>query len=191
MQIAIPTFAGGPSSNLGRPLSSTGKLADFCGFGLGFRVFALKCFLNAFRQFLPRRSATCCRVATAPFRPFWGVDDRTSKNGPRTDPMTHNKPPSPSIPKTIAVALEEQPDQGAPRITASGRGFVAEQILQIAFANGVKVREDADLVQILAAVDVDSEIPTEAFAAVSEILAYVYRANGQVPPTNLNTGSMR
>lgn len=85
-------------------------------------------------------------------------------------------------PKTIAVALEEQPGQAAPTVTAAGCGFVAEQILSIAFANGVKVREDADLVQILSAVDIDSEIPTEAFAAVSEILAYVYRANGQMPP---------
>jgi len=92
-----------------------------------------------------------------------------------------NKPNAPS-PTTIAVALEEQPDQAAPVITASGRGFLAEQILAIAFANGVKVRTDADLVQVLSAVDVDSEIPTEAFAAVSEILAYVYRANGKAPP---------
>ncbi len=89
-------------------------------------------------------------------------------------------------PKTIAVALEEQPGQAAPKITASGRGFVAEQILAIAFANNVKVREDADLVQILAAVDVDSDIPTEAYAAVSEILAYVYRANGHVPPPSFH-----
>jgi flagellar biosynthesis protein len=97
-----------------------------------------------------------------------------------------NKPSDPSAPSdpqaTIAVALEEQPDNTAPIITASGKGFVAEQILQIAFANNVKVRTDADLVQVLSAVDVDSEIPTEAFAAVSEILAYVYKANGQTPP---------
>lgn len=95
------------------------------------------------------------------------------------DPPPH--PSAPDVPKTIAVALEEQPDSAAPRITATGRGHVAEQILAIAFANGVKVRTDADLVQILAAVDVDSEIPTEAFAAVSEILAYVYRANAEMP----------
>ena len=100
--------------------------------------------------------------------------------------MTEDKKP---IPKTIAVALEEQPNNAAPRVTASGRGFVAEQILQIAFANGVKVREDADLVQVLAAVDVDSDIPTEAYAAVSEILAYVYRANGQIPPPSFIAGS--
>jgi flagellar biosynthesis protein len=95
--------------------------------------------------------------------------------------MSQNPTP-PTVPKTVAVALEEQPGGAAPTITATGRGFVAEQILAVAFANGVKVREDADLVQILSAIDVDSEIPTEAFAAVSEILAYVYRANGQVPP---------
>ena len=85
------------------------------------------------------------------------------------------------IPKTIAVAVEEA-HGASPKVSATGRGFVAEQILEIAFARGIKVREDADLVQILAALDVDSDIPTEAFAAVAEILAYVYRANGQVPP---------
>lgn len=94
--------------------------------------------------------------------------------------------PSPDqVPQTVAVAIEEQPAAATPKVTASGRGFVAEQILAIAFANGVKVREDADLVQILSAVDVDSDIPTEAFVAVSEVLAYVYRANGKSPPAPL------
>ncbi len=89
-------------------------------------------------------------------------------------------PPPGQIPKTIAVAVEEQ-EGAAPKVSATGRGFAAEQILALAFARGIKVREDADLAQILAAVDVDSEIPTEAFAAVAEILAHVYRANGEQP----------
>ncbi|MBX7199801.1 MAG: EscU/YscU/HrcU family type III secretion system export apparatus switch protein [Rhodospirillaceae bacterium] len=89
-------------------------------------------------------------------------------------------PPPGQIPKTIAVAVEEQ-DGAAPKVGATGRGYAAEQILALAFARGIKVREDADLAQILAAVDVDSEIPTEAFAAVAEILAHVYRANGETP----------
>lgn len=99
---------------------------------------------------------------------------------PRTPPQA-----TPAPPQSVAVALEEQVGQSAPVITASGRGYVAEQILAIAFANGVKVRSDADLVEVLSAVDVDSEIPTEAFAAVSEILAYVYKANGSAPPAPL------
>lgn len=78
----------------------------------------------------------------------------------------------------VAVALDyELGGEQAPVVVASGRGSVAEQILHIAFAQGVKVREDPDLAELLAAVDVDSEIPLEAFAAVAEILVYLYRAN--------------
>ncbi len=65
----------------------------------------------------------------------------------------------------------------APILSAKGEGSVAEQILQLAFANGIKVRKDSDLAEILMAVDVDSEIPLEAFAAVAEILNYIYRIN--------------
>ncbi len=78
----------------------------------------------------------------------------------------------------VAVALtKEQETESLPRIVASGRGAVARQILEIAFANGVKVREDADLAEILSVIDTDSDIPLEAFAAVAEILSYIYRAN--------------
>lgn len=79
-----------------------------------------------------------------------------------------------------AVALEYDKSKApAPRIVASGEGHLAEQIVAIAFANGIKVREDADLVEILSVLEVDSMIPLEAFQAVGEILSYVYRANGQ------------
>jgi flagellar biosynthesis protein len=87
----------------------------------------------------------------------------------------------------VAVALDHKPKMGtptqstpgraAPRVVATGRGAVAEQILEIAFAKGVPVREDPDLVELLAAVELDSEIPVDAIAAVAEILSYIYRAN--------------
>ena len=80
------------------------------------------------------------------------------------------------IQKAVAVEYDLEQDP-APRIVASGQGSVAEQILQIAFAQGVKVREDADLVEVLSVLEVDSVIPVEAYAAVGEILSYVYRAN--------------
>jgi flagellar biosynthesis protein len=94
--------------------------------------------------------------------------------------------PGPTTParRQIAVALHYDPgENGAPTVVASGRGSVAEQILNLAFANGVKVRTDPDLAEVLAAVDVDSVIPVEAFVAVAEILAYVYRANGREMPS--------
>lgn len=95
-------------------------------------------------------------------------------------PPPHQRP-KPQRP--VAVALKyEWGDKALPKVVATGRGTVAEQILELAFANGVKVREDSDLVEILSAVDVDSEIPVEAIVAVAEILARVYRANGTLPP---------
>lgn len=78
----------------------------------------------------------------------------------------------------IAVALRYDRNAGTlPRIVASGRGSVAEQILAIAQAEGIHVRKDADLAEVLVALDVGSDIPVEAFAAVAEILSYIYRAN--------------
>lgn len=75
-----------------------------------------------------------------------------------------------------AVALSFDPDKPEiPTVTASGRGTVARQIIEIAFAHGVKVREDPDLVEILETLDVGAEIPVIAFAAVAEILSHIYR----------------
>lgn len=89
-------------------------------------------------------------------------------------------PPPPAPPaRSIAVALAEQADPArAPRVVASGKGAVADAILALAFASGVKVRQDADLAQALAALELDSEIPPEAYYAVAEILVYLHRANG-------------
>ncbi len=84
------------------------------------------------------------------------------------------------------MAIENRPDTAAaPRVVASGRGAVAEQILQIAFDRGIKVRNDADLAEILATIEVESEIPLEALAAVAEILSYVYRAQSKLTPAKL------
>ncbi len=88
------------------------------------------------------------------------------------------------VPKRkIAVALDDGARKGElPRITAAGRGNIAEKILQLAFDNGIRVREDSDLSEMLAQIELDSPIPSEAFMAVAEILSYVYRANGQPNP---------
>jgi flagellar biosynthesis protein len=81
--------------------------------------------------------------------------------------------------KAVALLFDPSKDN-APRVTASGEGAVAEKILQLAFASGVKVREDAALADMLSMVELESEIPTEALVAVAEILSYVYRLNGKI-----------
>jgi flagellar biosynthesis protein len=82
----------------------------------------------------------------------------------------------------IAVALKHEPGN-LPHVIASGRGNLAERILEIAFQAGIKVREDADLAQMLAAVEAHMPIPISCFEAVAEILNYLYRANATAAGT--------
>ena len=87
--------------------------------------------------------------------------------------------------RQAAIALKHNLGQeAAPRVVAKGYGAVAEKIMKLAFENDVRVRHDPDLIEVLAAVEVDCEIPIEAFAAVAEILSYVYQANGRMPPVD-------
>jgi flagellar biosynthesis protein len=100
-------------------------------------------------------------------------------NTPPADPRDEVR-----IPVAIALKHERATDR-APRVVATGRGAIAERILELAFSSGVKVREDADLVEVLAALDADEDIPVAAFAAVAEILSYVYRANADEAPADV------
>jgi flagellar biosynthesis protein len=74
-----------------------------------------------------------------------------------------------------ATALHYGPGQVAPRVVASGRGVIADRILEIAAAAGVPIREDAALVNALQALDLGQEIPEDLFVAVAEALAWAYR----------------
>lgn len=102
-------------------------------------------------------------------------------------PLNIKKKPIRQVAVAIAGPEEMTADntktrKTTPTITAAGRGKIAEQILQLAFANGIKVREDSALAEMLAALELDSPVPNDALVAVAEILSYVYRANGQPNP---------
>jgi flagellar biosynthesis protein len=77
-------------------------------------------------------------------------------------------------PRKIAVALEYD-FKGAPRVTAKGRGYVAEEILRTARAHDVPVQENGALAGALTNVEMDQEIPEALYRAVAEILGFVLR----------------
>ena len=69
--------------------------------------------------------------------------------------------------------------ESAPRVVAKGQGEVAERILAIAAEHGIPLHEDRDLVRLLLVLDLDVEIPPHMYKALAEVLAHVYRVNGQ------------
>jgi flagellar biosynthesis protein len=97
-------------------------------------------------------------------------------------PAAQPKAPKASSSKPVAVALDYQwPHATAPTVVASGHGELAARIVEKAEAAGVPVRHDGDLAQVLSQVEIGEQIPLEAFTAVAEILAYLYRLNGALP----------
>jgi flagellar biosynthesis protein len=73
-----------------------------------------------------------------------------------------------------AAALRYE-DGATPRVVAVGRGEVARRIIEEARAAGVPVRDDAALAEALAALELDTEVPEELWAAVAEALVWAYR----------------
>jgi len=63
---------------------------------------------------------------------------------------------------------------GAPKITASGQGLIADRIVEVARENGIPVREDPALAEALASLELDTEIPEDLYTAVAEAIAWAY-----------------
>lgn len=78
-------------------------------------------------------------------------------------------------PTHISIALRYRPAQGAPQVLARGFDEVALYMRQIADENGVPIVENKPLARSLAQVKVGKVIPLELYAAVAEVLAFVYR----------------
>lgn len=75
-----------------------------------------------------------------------------------------------------ATALHYE-GSGAPRVTASGRGYIADRIVEVAREHGIPVREDPALSEALAALELETEIPPDLYTAVAEAIAWAYRLN--------------
>ncbi|MBA2484479.1 MAG: EscU/YscU/HrcU family type III secretion system export apparatus switch protein [Nitrosomonas sp.] len=78
-----------------------------------------------------------------------------------------------------AVALAYRSGQVAPQVVAKGHGLIAEEIIKRAKEADVYVHESAELVALLAQVDLDDRIPPQLYVAVAELLAWLYRLEQQ------------
>lgn len=84
-----------------------------------------------------------------------------------------------SDPRRIAVALEYD-GHGAPRVTAKGRGELADRIVETGREHGVAVEENAILAQALSAVELDDEIPEELYRAAAQVIGFVLSLRGEM-----------
>ena len=103
---------------------------------------------------------------------------RISSAVPKADAVITN-------PTELAIAIQYDPaTMAAPIVVAKGAGLIAAQIRKLALENGIPILERKPLAQALyREVDIDHPIPQERYAAVAEVLAYVYQLKGKKIPT--------
>lgn len=77
--------------------------------------------------------------------------------------------------KKSAVALSYDSGDMAPRIVASGRGILADKILDVAKEAQVPVHQDTKLANTLSKLEIGDYIPMELYEVVAEILVFVDR----------------
>ncbi len=78
--------------------------------------------------------------------------------------------------KAVAVLYDKAKSE-APLVIASGRGEIATRIIETARKSGIHIKEDPDLLELLAKVPIGETIPVELYQVIAEILSFVYRVN--------------
>lgn len=72
-----------------------------------------------------------------------------------------------------AIALQYDPSDEAPRVIASGRGVLAEKIIEKAQESDVPIHRDDKLADTLSRLEIGDMIPPELYEVVAEILIFV------------------
>jgi len=80
-----------------------------------------------------------------------------------------------------AIALSYD-GQSAPNLTAKGDDELAEAILAIAREYEVPIYENAELVRLLARLELGDAIPEALYRCIAEIIAFAWYVKGKCPP---------
>ncbi|WP_434707904.1 EscU/YscU/HrcU family type III secretion system export apparatus switch protein [Pseudomonas sp. R1-1] len=79
-----------------------------------------------------------------------------------------------------AIALKYDGNH-APTLTAKGDEELAEEILRIARDCDVPIYENAELVRLLARMELGDSIPEELYRTIAEIIAFAWNLKGRFP----------
>ena len=90
-----------------------------------------------------------------------------------------------------AVALEYDPTDEAPKILASGKGFLAEKIIEKAKEAEIPLHKDERLAKTLSKLEIGDYIPKELYQVVAEILLFVDRMDKIKEKETLHAGTAK
>lgn len=82
------------------------------------------------------------------------------------------------VKKAVALSYD---GKAAPKITATGKDLVAEEIIALAKEAGVYIHQDPNLSEFLSMLELGEEIPPELYKLIAELIAFVYMLEGKTP----------
>lgn len=82
------------------------------------------------------------------------------------------------VKKAVALGYDMQ-TQNAPKVLAAGKGETAQKIITLAKENGIAIKEDKDLVEILSKLDLGDEVPPNMYKVVAEIFSFIYQMSNK------------
>lgn len=84
--------------------------------------------------------------------------------------------------KQAAALSYDRFSHDPPRVSALGKGLIAENIIEKAKQHDVPIVEDASLVELLSELNINESIPEELYQAVAEVFAFVYHLDRRYKP---------
>ena len=80
--------------------------------------------------------------------------------------------------KATALKYDEK-STNAPKVTAQGKGAIAQNIIDVALEHNIPIKKDEDLLNMLSVIELNQEIPVELYKAVGEVFGYIYDITNQ------------
>ena len=76
--------------------------------------------------------------------------------------------------KAVALKYDREKDS-APKVVASGKGDIANNIIKLAREHDIFIKKDADLVELLSKIELNKEVPPMLYKAVAEVFSFIYK----------------
>lgn len=84
----------------------------------------------------------------------------------------------PQIRQAVALSFD---GKTAPKVTASGKDLVAEEIIALAKEAGIHIHQDPNLSEFLQLLEIGEAVPKELYLLIAELIAFVYMLDGKFP----------
>lgn len=97
-----------------------------------------------------------------------------------------------TLDQTTAISIKyDESAMSAPKVTAKGTGYIAEEIIKLAKDHNIPLQSDSNLIELLSQVEINEEIPELLYEAIAQVLIFAYQISGKDFPKPTSTSATK